>query len=350
MFVSVLSYWMIYILTPHLLQQKMQSMMNKLKFGFTGKSDALNHLSVKLGQWWYIFFAAVGSALISICASYTGIFDFSKKLKNADVFGDYIFALMLNPWLGIGLGCFAIVYGGKGTYADLDNLNRRNAQLREENEEVGFLKAKLNSIAEDSESLQNQLFDLQVKLVQTWLKGSARQLRLGASERITIYYFIDSHFYLLARYSQNPVFTEIHRQKFSRNHGVISQAWQNKICIDIIDCPLYKKDPEAYAQYMHQRYGYDLDKVDSLTMKSHQYVAISIVDADNHIGVIVFESENNFFKAQKVSQVKRYCTDYQSYMVDFIAGSILYDKSAKTTTQNVDHDFVVRSRQGQDHE
>lgn len=237
-----------------------------------------------------------------------------------------------------------ILYGGKGTYTDQQNLSKTNQKLTSENSKVHQLKEKINSISEDSELLQNELAELQVKLVTTWLKGSARQLNLGTNCRATIYYYVNEHFYVLARYSQNPKYSEIHRQKFSRNHGVISKAWEHKSCIDIEDIPCYKDEPEKYKEYMQVKYGYEKEKTDKLTMKSCQYVAISIVEADNHLGVIVFESDKRgLLKNQKVAQIKKYCTDYQSYMVDFIYGGIKYDKTVRISSsseQNVDDEFM----------
>jgi len=327
---------------------------NELKFGFTGSSDALSRFSQKLGQWWYIFFAAAGSALISICASFSVGFNFLTKWEAASGFLPALCLVVWNPWSGILLGAIGIFYGGKGTFNDLDNLNKTNSKLTKENEGVSKLKSELNSVAEDSESLQNQLSSLQVKLVETWLKGSSRQLNLSSHERVTIYYNVDNHFYLLARHSQNPIFAELHRTKFSRNHGVISQAWQHKECIDIDGCPLYEDDPDGYKAYMKLQYEYDSEKIDDLAMKSSRFVAISIIDADKHIGVIVIESiRADFLKQKKIAQIKKYCSDYQSYMVDFIKGGIQYDKSAqvaKNHNLHVDQDFINTLKKGSKHE
>jgi len=324
---------------------------NELKFGFTGNSDALDRFSKKFGQWWYIFFAAAGSALISVCASFSVGFIFSSKWDAVTGVWPALCLVILNPWSGIILGVIGILYGGKGTYDDLDNLNTINSKLAKENEGVSKLKSELNSVSEDSESLQNQLYSLQVKLVETWLKGSSRQLNLTSHERVTIYYYVDSHFYLLARHSQNPIFAEPHRTKFPRNHGVISQAWQHKECIDIDGCPIYDVDPDGYKAYMELEYEYDSEKIDELAMKSSRFVAISIIDADKHIGVIVVESDRaEFLKQKKIAQIKKYCSDYQSYMVDFIKGGIQYDKSAqiaKNHNLHVDQDFIKTLKEGE---
>lgn len=320
--------------------------MQILKFGFTGNSRLLTELSTSLGQWWYILIAAAGSAIVSISASFAGTYDLAESWSSVSDVLSLISFLQKMPWswLGLGAGAIMILYGGKGTYIDQQNLSRKNQELTSENSKIHQLKEKINSISEDSELLQNELAELQIKLVTTWLKGSARQLNLGTNCRVTIYYYVREHFYVLARHSQNPKYSEIHRQKFSRNRGVISKAWEHKSCVDIVDIPCHKDEPEKYKEYMLEKYGYPKDKTDKLTMKSCQYVAISIAEADNHIGVIVFESDKHgLLKNQKVAQIKKYCTDYQSYMVDFIYGGIKYDKTVKISScseQNVDDEFM----------
>ena len=189
--------------------------MKKLKFGFTGTSTKIATLSTRLGQWWYILFAAIGSASVSIATSSISDYNWSNefaKVTGILTLGNFLF---LNPWCYLVAGISAIFYGGKGAFYDLDNLNRSNNLLRIENEKVSKLKQKIDSISEDSESLQEQLSERHTKLVIAWLKASYRQLNLNTYDRVTIYYYINEHFYLLARYSKNPEYDKVHRQKIS---------------------------------------------------------------------------------------------------------------------------------------
>lgn len=318
--------------------------MKEITFGFTGKSQKIKILATTINHWWYILFALVGSATISISTSFVSDYDFHNKLTSSVQFVDYLKLLFLNPWFYLlaGIGC--IIYGSRGTYFDLANLNKQNASLRDENEKVYNLKKKIDDISEDSESLQEQLSDRHSKLVITWLKSTSKQLKLNTYDRVTIYYYIKEHFYLLARHSQNPKFKQVHRQKFPIKYGVISQAWEHKDCVDTQKCPAFTDDPKGYIQHMDEKYGYNEEKIDKLTMKSCNFIAISINDADSHIGVIVFESEKKeHFKEQKVMQIKKYCQEYQSYMCDFIRDGIRLDKSAKVSTYralNTDKEFL----------
>lgn len=324
--------------------------MENIRFGFTGSSTAIIDFSKKLGQWWYIFIAAVGSAVVSIAASLATSYDFQAKLDTFKTLSglDYAFKYCLialsSPWFWLIIGIFMMMYGGKGTFDDQKNLNDENLRLKNENQKVAELREQINSISEDSELLQNDLADLQVKLVITWLKGSSRQLKLNTKTRVTIYYYVQEHFYLLARYSTNPILAEVHRQKFPRNQGVISKAWEHGFCVDTNEIPDYHTNKENYNNYMNATYGYSEVNVDKLTMKSCQYVAIAITEADRNIGVIVFETEQKgYFTKSKVTEIKRFCTTYQGYMVDFINGGVKYDKSVKVQKRpemSVDEEFI----------
>lgn len=324
--------------------------MKKINFGFTGSSDSLTKLSVSLGQWWYIFAAGLGSAIVSIASSFVAAYSHSSEWSSASGFWGVILFFFKNPVVWLFIGGLLIVYGGKGTYSDLENLKLENDRLSEENSKIERLSEKVNSLSEDSALLQNELSELQMKLVVTWLKGCSRQLNLNTNCRTTIYYYIDKHFYVLARHSQNPQLEEIHTQKFSRDHGVISKAWQHKSCIDIEDIPIYSDAPEKYIEYMSDKYGYAEERTTALTMKSCQYIAFSIVDADRNIGVIVFESNKaKNWNSQKVTQIKKYCEEYQGYLADFIRGGIKYDRTVQLpvhSKSDVDGEFIETFKEG----
>jgi hypothetical protein len=323
--------------------------LKKLRFGFTGGSDKLQQSSIKLGQCWYLLFAVLGSAAFGISTAYIGNFEFCAKFNEANEFKKCL-VLIWSPWALALCGVIAMFYGGKGTYIDLENLKLENDRLKEENSKVEQLKKRLNSAIEDSESLQNKLSESHVKLVTTWLKGCSKQNNLKTHDRITIYFCVEDHFYVLARYSQNPKFAEIHRQKFSKIRGVICEAWEHKVCIDIDSIPSYSNDPDGYKAYMSEKYGYEEKRVDALTMKSCQYVATSISEADNPLGVIIFESDQEgYYKTQKVNQLTKFCTEHQSYLVDFIRYGIKYNKSVKVASkgdEDVDHEFLANFQGG----
>ncbi|MFP3416232.1 hypothetical protein SB773_32855, partial [Bacillus sp. SIMBA_074] len=86
-----------------------------------------------------------------------------------------------------------------------------------------------------------------------------------------IYYEHDEEFYLLERYSKNPTYAKVHRQKFPLNQGVISKAWEHESHIES-GCP-HSNSYEEYVKYLDEHYEYKKEKIDTLTMKSCRYYA-----------------------------------------------------------------------------
>ena len=318
--------------------------MKEIKFGFTGKSTKIPSVANSLARWWYILFAIIGTVLLSTSCSFIKDYNLNVSFSNASTFYQYLKFILYNPWFYLISGVGSMLYGSHGTYLDLDNLRDENKALKIENDKINYLKKTINNRSEDCELLREKLSESHSKLVVTWLKSSANQLKLNTHDRVTIYYYIDKHFYLLARHSQNPSFNAVHRQKFPTKYGVISQAWKHKVCIDTQNCPEFALDSSGYIKYMDENYGYTENKIIQLHMKSCSFVAISVNDVDSHVGVIVFESEKkDHFQTQKIRDIKKYCLKYQSYMVDFIRDGINLDKSIKTSEIKVfstEEDFL----------
>lgn len=100
---------------------------------------------------------------------------------------------------------------------------------------------------------------------------------------------------------------------------------------------------------MIDNYGYTREILESINMKSCQYFAIAITEADDNIGVILFESEikDNFTQQVKV-QIREYCNAYQSHLCRFVKDGLKYDKSvnAKKLGKNIENDSDVLNMLG----
>lgn len=320
--------------------------MKKQKFGFTGTSDLLQKFSIGAGQWLYVFISTVGTLFVSIGASLVCDYDFGTKWDEANGLITCTFTLLSNPFFLLFIGVVFLGIGGKGVYNDQRNLLVENDKLKKDISKVDQYKRAINGLSEDCDSLQSERKDLHTKLVRTWLKSCYKQLALSNTERVSIHYYIDDHFYILARHSMNPLFAKVIIQKYQIDKGVVALAWQYQRCIDIQACPSYKENPSGYIDHTHNSYSIDKVLIESRTMKSCQYIAISIVESDNNIGVIVFESETNSrFTNDTVCEIEKFCYENQSFMVDFIRNGIEYDKSAKASVNhaktNVDRDFLA---------
>jgi len=299
-------------------------------FGFTGESTFFMEVGEKLGKGFYIICTAIGTAILTFWSALAGTFIFSDKWKEISGFLPSMNFILFNSFnLLFIFGLIFCIYGGIGIYIDQNKQQEENKKLSLENDKlrksVGELKEALNF---SQEELQNQKYEtdkLNKELVRIWLK-SLKSLGLNSTERVTIYYEFDDTFSLLARYSINPRYTKIHRQKFPLNQGVIGKAWQHGFHIEK-DCPSSQNYPE-YKEYLVKTYGYEEDKIDTLTMKSCRYVAIAIVDAGVHKGVIAFESTDPAFLEidERENKIREYCRDYQGQLSEFVRNGLKFDR------------------------
>jgi len=297
------------------------------KFGFTGGAKIFERAGGFLDKAFYNLSASAGTIFLTFGGAFAGSYKNSEAWElviNPVSFMSYIFS---NPYVYLLLGAMTLLFGGLGIHRDQKNLETENAALKKENNEVELVKSSLNSSQENIEQLKSDIYYIHQKLVETWLKGLAKQIHLDTHSRITIYYENEESFTLLARYSSNPKLAKKHKMKFGLNQGVISKAWEHGEFIEDAS-PSYSEDSKAYAAYMINKYQYSIEEVDAINMKSCRYFALAITEADDNIGVILFESEQaNAFAENKIDEIRNYCSDYQSHLCNFVRDGLRYDRS-----------------------
>lgn len=262
---------------------------------------------------------------MTVGGTYAGNYTFLTNWQSTNGFWQSLWLIVYNPNSALFYGGALFLVGAVGTYKDQDRQNRKMLELNDKNEELDRTKSALNSAQEELQESKSKTIGLHGELVQTWLKGMSKFLDLDSNSRVTIYYEHDEEFYLLERYSKNPTYAKVHRQKFPLNQGVISKAWEHASHIEN-NCP-HSSSYEEYAEYLNKAYDYDRDKIDALTMKSCRYYAKAIIDADIHIGVIVFEgTESNFFESDLENRINDYCRDHQGQLSKFVRDSLSFDK------------------------
>ncbi|WP_342058136.1 hypothetical protein [Aeromonas sp. OTU364] len=295
------------------------------KFGFSGSSSFFKNLGDGIGKGLFILCAASGTILLTVGGAYAGSYSFDTNWNATSNFWPCAWLILYNPNSALIGGGLLFLFGAIGTYKDQDRQNKKMNQLVTENEELNNTKSELNSAQEELQDSKSRIISLHGELVQTWLKGMSKMLQLDSNSRITIYYEHDEEFYLLERFSKNPTYAKIHRQKFPLNQGVISKAWQHEQFIED-KCP-HSSTYQDYVDYLRSSYGYESEKISSLTMHSCRYYARAIIDADIHIGVIVFEStEINFFDNDLCAKIGQYCSEHQGQLSKFVRDSLSFDK------------------------
>ncbi|MEI6895549.1 MAG: hypothetical protein V5789_13190 [Colwellia sp.] len=313
------------------------------KFGFSGSSEFFKKLGDGVGKGLFILCAALGTVFLTIGGAYAGSYDFSTEWKNTSENWDYFILILFNPNSALIFGGTAFLFGAVGTYKDQDKQKLKMEALEIDNNKLSETKSALNLTQEELQEKKSRILELHGELVKTWLKGLSKYLELDSNSRVTIYYEHDEEFYLLERHSKNPKYAKVHRQKFPLNQGVISKAWEHDTHKEV-ECP--HSEEKAYTDYLHQNYDYDIDKIASLTMKSCRYYAKAIIDADVHIGVIVFEgTEIHFFENDLEKQINDYCHEHQGQLSKFVRDSLSFDKEVnikrKGKSISVEDEFLL---------
>ncbi|MDH2372894.1 hypothetical protein QD228_03455 [Cobetia sp. 3AK] len=324
------------------------------KFGFTGQSTMFVDFAGVLSKGWYVLLSSLGTIMLAVA----GFFAKKEKLANItdwsyDNHSEIIDAFVDSSFVWVVLGGVLFFLGMWGSYKDQEEqqnkidelaLKEVNAKDLEKQLEAASeeLRQQKNSAQEVISEKRSQIKKIHEELVGTWLKSVYKQFEFQSTERITIYYENLGGFSLLARYSKNPEFNKQHRQKFAINQGVISKAWRHDECIEL-ECPT-SDDIVRYRKHLRERYGYDNDKIDSLTMKSCRYFAKAIVDADVHKGVIVFESENpDLFTQEKIRDFSEHCNQHQAHLAEFVRDGLQYSKTGQKVSVEAEIIKMVES-------
>lgn len=302
--------------------------MKQNRFGFTGGAKIFEGIGSFLDKSFYNISASVGTIFLTLGGAYASSYKNTEEFNSVAGPLSFLSYIITNPYFYLAAGSIALIFGALGIYRDQNNLENENSILRKENKETKLLESSLNSSQEEVEQLKSNIYHIHQKLVETWLKGLAKQIELDTHSRVTIYYENNEAFTLLARYSSNPKLAKKHKMKFGLNQGVISNAWEHGEFLEE-SSPLYSGGNDEYNEYMSKKYKYSAKELNAISMKSCRYFALSITEADDNIGVILFESEKSeAFPEEKRKNIRDYCTDYQSHLCSFVRDGLLYDRSA----------------------
>ncbi|EID0697600.1 hypothetical protein LA277_002722 [Vibrio parahaemolyticus] len=273
-----------------------------------------------------------GTTCLSIGCAYVSGYEWSTALASVDSAAKLIAFGLTSPPIGIGVGILFLIVGGTSSHyqqKDLveenENLKKKNITLSSTQSEVKKLQGDIQRLLGDGRILKEENYRLHEKQVETWLKGLCKYIGLDSDSRVSIYYVNDGSFKLLARKSPNPLLSKFNPKVYALDKGVISLSWQKGEFKDD-EIPLGEAD---YVQYMSDKYNYDEEHLNEIKMKSRFMLGLAIVDADENIGVILFESINNqAFNDEKIASVKKYCQDFQSYLCGFVRDCIRYERDA----------------------
>jgi hypothetical protein len=314
-------------------------------FGFSSRSKIFGRLGILIDNSFYIILTTIGTIALGFGGGLVGNYKYDELMKAAVTTADQAWVLISYPLIWMLFGAVLVLLGAVGTYKDQKKLQEKADSFEAQVAVIPELNDAINSAQETMESYKSNLRKMHSELVATHLKSAYKSLDLTTSDRISIYYEHANDFYLLARYSKNPVFAKPHRQKFALNQGVIGKAWQNQKHVEK-DCP-NSEDQSAYLEYLGEKYGFKPAQALNFAMKSCRYVAVAIADADSHTGVIVFESiASPFFDGsdgQLEENIYEFCRDYQSIHSKFLRDGLELNRevnAANSTNASVEKDFL----------
>ncbi|MCL6352653.1 hypothetical protein [Pectobacterium polaris] len=287
---------------------------------------------------------ASSTVSLSLGCAFVGGYDHGKyieKISSDDLFiFNLISYILTNPYLYIIIGACVLILSEIGGHLKKNDLFNENLHLKQtctENEtsikslsnDNSLLKSEINTEQEKTQKLREEICAVHIKQVTTWLKGVYKQMNFTFSERVSIYFKVNQEFHILDRYSSNPDYKEIHKQKFSLNQGVISKAWQRGVYHEL-NAPVYSDDNNIYHEHMMKIYNFSENEISNLNMKSCRLLGVAITDADENIGVILFESTSEDSLTKILAEdILEYCKNYQSHLCGFVKDSIMYDDELK---------------------
>ncbi|AGR76484.1 hypothetical protein A7H1H_0149 [Aliarcobacter butzleri 7h1h] len=316
--------------------------MEKKIFGFSSNKEIKITF---LFKYFYHILTVLGATLMAMGGDYAYTLTEAKEICNGKsvCFWPYIFNNWVCLIVGIILGITGLIYNNK----DMNFLKEDNERLKKENRKLNKIESDLNSSKEDNESLKSNLREKHSDVVKTWLKMISSEIGLSTHERLTIYFEYKEEFTLLSRFSQNKLYNNIHTQKFPLDQGVISMAWQHNEYKET-SSPIYKANNNRYFVYM-EKYKYTKERLERITMKSDKLYGIAIQNADDSIGVLLYEristsdnTENTSDFNQKCDTLKAICIKYQSYLTKYILDAIDLDRSINidTSREEVEDELV----------
>lgn len=279
------------------------------------------------------FYTAAGGFLLSVGCAYVGSYVLATEFCKVTSAATFIAFALTNPHLGIMFGGLFMAIGAGSNHLMQGKLNAENETLKSDKlkleadlSELPLLKQNISKYQEDGLQLKLENYKLHEKQVETWLKGICKHINLDYESRVSIYYKDDDVFKLLARNSSNPLLKQFSRKDYPLGLGIVSKAWQYGK-YDDKDIP---ENDDAYMEYMQKKYNYSEEVLYSIKMKSRTMFGLSIVDADESIGVILFESKiKNAFDESTIEAMEKYCKDFQSYLAGFVRDCKVYEKRAR---------------------
>lgn len=189
---------------------------------------------------------------------------------------------------------------------------------------INDLKNANDQCLEKIQLLENQIQQIHRNYSEIFNEHLASlffKLRLTDSDRISMYKYQDDKFYIIGRYSSNPVLKTIRRRYYNSNQGLIAKAWQEGIYFLNSGVPEYGaklKHKKSIHAFFNSIYQIDYSVIENITMKSKSFYLKAFMDSRGiqRTAIIVIESEKS--KAFEIDDLNKIINDEENKLTAFI--------------------------------
>jgi len=319
---------------------------HNLKFGYSTKTRTLQKVSQKLEQSFYSLLTVLGTASFTYAGGFASgakslfSLDNESAWHQIQFFSGYtwilegLWVVLSYPYFHFVYACIFLYFGMSGTSKDYENLSNRNKNLEDKLSDQQNIREVVTSSQEEIARLNGMLREKHQELVTTWLKGTFAYLmnnddavvKENTHARVSIYYAYNNHFYLLARYSPNAEYNQIHRQKFAMGRGIIYKAYQHLEVHENSLTEYNSSEPDKYYTTIEEKYPLKREQLENFNMKSCRYFGRAIREADVTQGVILIESTKECDLCKKqVQLIREHFEKNWSHLNQFVRHGIEHD-------------------------
>lgn len=152
--------------------------------------------------------------------------------------------------------------------------------------------SQLREIAERKAEAKSEALERALRIMMVRL-GAYCGLN-GHSDRISVYYFHDGEFVMVARHSKNPSYASRGRGVYPAEQGAIGAAWAAEHGQALVNMPASK---DAWRRAARKQ-GFTDEAIDGLSMRSLGLAGHRLESGEKSVGVLIVESTN----ANRVNQ------------------------------------------------
>lgn len=194
---------------------------------------------------------------------------------------------------------FCAIWGSVGGHMSLAFFNKRYQVILDENERL----------KQDRDSKTINCY----QLFSSYLYSHFRDLKLGTSERVSLYKLDMDMFSCIGRYSDNELFRSIHNRIYPKNQGCIAQTWKLGEFQDN-QAPDPNVNLEEWEKYNIEKFSFSKNEISRIRMKSRSFYGVRLKNSQ-HVTVAVIIIESLDSEGLSFVKIKRLLTKFEQMKI-----------------------------------